>query len=107
MKILYICQYYPPETPAPAARASELGRLWAADGHDVTVLTGFPNHPTGKVHPKYRSKLWRLWMTEVDQGVRIRRTWLVPLPNRRSWERMLNYGSFFVSAVLRGIFLSK
>ncbi len=107
MKILYICQYYPPETPAPAARASELSRLWAAAGHDVTVLTGFPNHPTGKVHPQYRSKLWRLCMKDDDQGVRVRRTWLVPLPNRRPWERMLNYGSFFVSAVLRGIFLSK
>lgn len=107
MKILYICQYYPPETPAPAARASELARLWAAAGHDVTVLTGFPNHPTGKIHPQYRSKLWRLCMKDDGQGVRVRRTWLVPLPNRRPWERMLNYGSFFVSAVLRGIFLSK
>jgi glycosyltransferase involved in cell wall biosynthesis len=46
-------------------------------------------------------------MKDDDQGVRVRRTWLVPLPNRKAWERMLNYGSFFVSAVLRGIFLSK
>jgi colanic acid biosynthesis glycosyl transferase WcaI len=107
MKILYICQYFPPETPAPAARASELGRLWAAAGHDITVLTGFPNHPTGKIHPEYRSRLWRLWMRDDSQGVSVRRTWLIPLPNRKSWQRMLNYGSFFVSAVLRGIFLTK
>jgi glycosyltransferase involved in cell wall biosynthesis len=39
--------------------------------------------------------------------VRVRRTWLIPLANRKSWERMLNYGSFFISAVLRGIFLPK
>jgi colanic acid biosynthesis glycosyl transferase WcaI len=107
MKILYVSQYYPPETPAPAARASELGQLWAASGHEVTVLTGFPNHPTGKIHPAYRSKMWRLFMRDDSKGVRVRRTWLIPLPNRKSWERMLNYGSFFVSAAFRGIFLPK
>jgi glycosyltransferase involved in cell wall biosynthesis len=107
MKILYISQYYPPETPAPAARASELAALWAAAGQDVMVLTGFPNHPTGKVHPQYRTKLWRLFTTDDSHGVRVRRTWLMPLPNRKSWQRMLNYGSFFVSAAVRGIFLPK
>jgi glycosyltransferase involved in cell wall biosynthesis len=107
MKILYISQYYPPETPAPAARASELGKLWAAAGQDVMVLTGFPNHPIGKVHPQYRAKLWRLFMSDDSQGVRVRRTWLMPLPNGKSWQRMLNYGSFFVSAAIRGIFLPK
>ena len=34
---------------APAARVAELSRHWAQDGHEVTVLTGFPNHPTGVV----------------------------------------------------------
>jgi glycosyltransferase involved in cell wall biosynthesis len=107
MKILYVSQYYPPETPAPAARASELGELWAGNGHDVTILTGFPNHPTGKVHPAYRMKIWRLWMRDDSKGVKVQRTWLVPLPNRRSSERMLNYGSFFLSAAIRGIFLAR
>jgi colanic acid biosynthesis glycosyl transferase WcaI len=107
MKILYVSQYYPPETAAPAARASELGRFWVKAGHEVTVLTGFPNHPTGNVHPGYRSKLWRLFIREDKDGVRINRTWLIPLANRKSWERMLNYASFFVSAALRGLFLAK
>ncbi len=39
---------------APAARAAELSRHWARMGHDVTVLTGFPNHPTGVVPEEWR-----------------------------------------------------
>lgn len=107
MKILYVCQYFPPEMGAPAARASELGVCWTKQGHDVTVLTGFPNHPTGKVPPDYRGKLRRLWLSENWKGVRVERTWLVPLPNRKSWERMVNYASFCISAAIRGTFLSK
>jgi colanic acid biosynthesis glycosyl transferase WcaI len=107
MKILYVSQYYPPETAAPATRVSELSHLWAEAGHDVTVLTGFPNHPTGNVPPEYRWKLWRLFMRDDGSGVRVQRTWLIPLPNRKSWERMLNYLSFAVSAALRGLFLPR
>src|SRR6266852_5736350 len=107
MNILYVSQYYPPETAAPAARVSELSEMWAAEGQNVTVLTGFPNHPTGKVPAQYRRKLWRLFMNDDRNGVKVRRTWLLPLPNRKSWERMLNYLSFAVSATLRGLFLSR
>jgi glycosyltransferase involved in cell wall biosynthesis len=107
LKVLYCSQYYPPEMGAPAARVSELSQHWVQHGTSVTVLTGFPNHPTGVVHPDYRSKLHRLWLSENVNGVRVERTWLWPLPNRRSWERILNYSSFCVSAVLRGLFLPR
>jgi len=105
MKILYVSQYYPPEMGAPSARVSELSRIWAAQGHEVTVLTGFPNHPTGKVPKEYRRKLWGLTMTEIIEEVRIVRTWLAPLPNRKIWERITNYCSFCLSAILRGMLL--
>ncbi|MGA8493470.1 MAG: glycosyltransferase family 4 protein [Terriglobales bacterium] len=105
MKILYVSQYFPPEMGAPAGRAAELSRLWAEDGHEVTVLTGFPNHPTGIVPTKYRRKLRRLVARETYHGVNVVRTWLLPLPNRKAYERMLNYGSFCISAAATGVFL--
>src|SRR6266851_4318756 len=78
-RILYLSQYFPPEMGAPAARVYELSREWAALGHDVTVLTGFPNHPTGVIPPEYRGKLIR---------------------------RGLNYTSYAASAALLGPFLT-
>ena len=107
MKILYVSQYFPPEMGAPAARAAELSRHWAAAGHEVTVLTGFPNHPTGVVPPAYRGKFRRLVVREKTDGVNVVRTWLLPFPNRKAHERMLNYSSFCASAASTGLFLSR
>jgi colanic acid biosynthesis glycosyl transferase WcaI len=105
MKILYVSQYFPPEMGAPAGRAAELSRLWAEDGHEVTVLTGFPNHPTGIVPPEYRRKFRRLVAHETYHDVSVVRTWLFPFPNRKTYERILNYSSFCVSSATTGIFL--
>ena len=92
---------------APAARVSELAREWVAQGHLVTVLTGFPNHPNGKVPKEYKWKLWRLTITEKYYGVRVVRTWLAPFANRHWWERVLNYVSFCLSASARSICLQR
>src|ERR1700690_1928118 len=107
LKILYISQYYPPEMGAPAARVSELARHWVRAGHEVTVLTGFPNHPDGVVRPEYRKDFRRLVCRERVDGVEVVRTWLLPFPNRKAYERMLNYSSFCLSAASTGLFLSR
>jgi glycosyltransferase involved in cell wall biosynthesis len=107
VKILYVSQYFPPEMGAPAARAAELSRHWARMGHDVTVLTGFPNHPTGVVPEEWRSRFHHLRHTETVDGVRVVRTWLWPLPNRKTHERIRNYASFCVSTAVSGLVLHK
>jgi glycosyltransferase involved in cell wall biosynthesis len=107
MKIIYICQYFPPEMGAPAARASELARYWVRDGHEVTVLTGFPNHPTGEIHPDYRKKFWRFFYSEHVDGIKVVRSWLLPFPNRKKFERSANYLSFALIAALRGSILER
>ncbi len=107
MKILYVSQYFPPEMGAPAARASELAHHWAQAGHDVSVLTGFPNHPTGVVPAEWRSRLRRLIYNEKIGQVNVFRSWLWPLPNRKAHERMRNYASFCLSSGLRGLTLPR
>lgn len=105
MKILYVCQYFPPEMGAHSARVSELAKHWVRLGHQVTVLTGFPNHPNGVVFPEYKARLRRLVCHERLDGINVVRTWLLPLPNRKPFERILNYTSFCLSSCLTGSFL--
>ena len=107
MKILYVSQYFPPEMGAPSARASELAYHWSLAGHQVSVLTGFPNHPTGVVPEEWRPRLRRLVYNEKAGDVDVFRTWLWPLPNRKAHERMRNYASFCVSSALRGMTLPR
>src|ERR1700674_5255303 len=92
---------------APSARASELAHHWVQAGHEVSVLTGFPNHPTGEVPAEWRARLRRLIFSEQIDGVDVFRTWLWPLPNRKSHERIRNYASFCVSAGITGLALHK
>jgi len=107
VKILYVSQHYPPEMGALSGRASELAKHWAAAGHESTVLTGFPNHPAGVIAPEYRSRFRRGFFCESLDGVRVARTWLLPFPNRKPLERILNYTSFCASACVTGSFLPR
>jgi colanic acid biosynthesis glycosyl transferase WcaI len=107
VKILYVSQYFPPEMGAPAARAVELSRHWVRLGHETTVLTGFPNHPTGIVPEDWKSRFRQLRYTETVDGVTVVRAWLWPLPNRKAHERIRNYASFCLSAALSGLDLPK
>lgn len=49
MKILIVTQYFYPET----FRVNTLARKLAEGGHDVTVLTGYPQYPQGEIYQGY------------------------------------------------------
>ena len=99
MRILFLSQYFPPEPGAPAARVSELSRAWVREGHQVTVLTAMPNHPTGVVAPEYRR---RALVRESIDGVDVVRTWIYAAANKGRVRRSLAYASYATSAVLWG-----
>ena len=97
MKILFVSHYFPPEVNAPANRTHEHCRRWVLDGHEVTVITGVPNHPRGKIFEGYRNR----WIQEetVD-GIRVIRTWMYLTPNAGFLRRVANYLLFALTAIL-------
>jgi len=96
VRVLILSQYYPPE---PIPKPHELARGLAERGHEVVVITGFPNYPAGKLYPDTRLRLWK-W--EILDGIRILRLPLYPDHSRSVVRRALNYGSFAVAAALLG-----
>jgi len=101
-RILFLTHYFPPEVNAPASRTYEHGRAWAQLGHDVTIVTCAPNHPTGVVYSGYRNWLWQ--EKRVD-GMRIIRLWTYLAANKGVGRRSLNYVSYMASALLAVPFL--
>jgi hypothetical protein len=94
MKIGMITQWYDPET-GPASIPAIFARGFVAAGHEVQVLTGFPNYPHGRIYPGYRQR-WR--MKEVIDGVEVCRVPLVPNHGSSAIGRIMNYASFALSA---------
>lgn len=100
MRVLVLSQFYPPEMGGAAARLHGLSRWLVRYGHGVTVVTGFPNYPTGVVPPAYRG---RLRMREDIDGVDVLRTWTYASSHKGSMRRLTNYLSFVASATVAGL----
>ena len=101
MRILFLSHYFPPEGNAPASRTWAHARRWASNGHDVTVVTCNPHHPTGILYPGYRNSRWRR-VGEMD-GVRVVRVWTWLAANAGTWRRLANYLSYLATALLAGL----
>jgi len=99
VKIAVVTHYFWPEMSAPSARLLEMGRAWATEGHEVSVVTNFPNHPTGVVPEAYRG---RPFLIETHEGLRIVRCRTYATPNRGMAKRTLGHLVFMTQAVLQG-----
>jgi glycosyltransferase involved in cell wall biosynthesis len=96
MRVTLLTHYYPPEVGAPQARLSALARGLSRRGVEVTVHTGFPHYPDGVIQPPYRN---RPWLTEEEDGVRVVRSAIYPVPNRGFARRIANHVSFALTSL--------
>lgn len=103
MKILFIADNFPPETNAAATRVHERAVYWAQAGHEVTVITSWPNFPQGRLHEGYRNA-W--YGREARDGIDVVRVKTFIAPNR-GLTRALDFLSFMVTAVVAGGFLRR
>jgi glycosyltransferase involved in cell wall biosynthesis len=91
MKILFVCQYFYPET----FRGNDICFDWATRGDDVTVVTGIPNYPMGHFFKGYSYIKRR---KEVINGVKVVRVPIIPRGEKSSLLLLLNFFSFAISA---------
>jgi len=97
VRILFLSHYFRPEVNAPANRTFEHARCWVRDGHEVTIITGVPNHPQGVLFSGYKNR----WLQEERvEGIRVIRTWMYLTANEGFLRRTLNYVLFAATAVL-------
>ncbi len=99
MRILILTQWFQPESMFKGLPfAEELRRM----GHEVEVLTGFPNYPGGTVYDGYNI---RPWQREEIEGIRINRVALYPSHDNSGFGRIANYMSFAIMTLFIGPWL--
>jgi colanic acid biosynthesis glycosyl transferase WcaI len=92
VRIMLLTQWFDPE---PTLKGMLFARELVSRGHDVTVVTGFPNYPGGKIYPGYSI---RPFTREDISGVHVVRVALYPSHDGSAVKRVLNYLSFALSA---------
>ena len=94
MRILVVSQYFWPEN----FRVNDLVAEWVSRGHGVTVLTGLPNYPDGRVFESFRADAARFF---EYAGAPVIRVPMVPR-GEGGLQLALNYASFAISACIVG-----
>lgn len=89
-KILVICQYYKPEP----FRISNICEEMVRRGHEVQVITGYPNYPEGIIYYGYGKGKH---IDEVINGVKVHRCFTIPRETG-TIKRILNYYSYAASS---------
>tara|TARA_B110000008_G_scaffold279830_1_gene328934 strand:+ start:1640 stop:2869 length:1230 start_codon:yes stop_codon:yes gene_type:complete len=94
MKILVVTQYFWPEN----FRINDLVQELNLYGHEVTILTGLPSYPHGKVFPEFINEpgLFKKFMTS-----KVVRVPVVPR-GKTKFRLALNYLSYVFSTIILG-----
>lgn len=100
MHILLVSQYFWPET----FRINDLAESLLKYGHKVTVLTGKPNYPQGKIYKGY--SFWG-YKKENHKGIEIIRVPLIPRGNGSGFRLILNYLSYVLFSCIHILFHRK
>lgn len=96
MRILYVTQWYAPPAEPGLGRAYEFSRIWASQGHEVTVLASRRDHLAFRNRGAAGSRPSDAW---ESNGVRVLRVWSGQVGPQGRLQRGVAFGSFFVSGL--------
>lgn len=101
MNVLIVSQHFWPES----FRINMIASALSSAGCKITVLTGQPNYPEGKIFAGYRA-----WNTKIEShhcGYSIVRVPIIPRGSGSSLRLVLNYLSFLLASTTIGYWHSR
>jgi glycosyltransferase involved in cell wall biosynthesis len=106
MRILLIHQYFLEQNDGGGSRWNEMSRMWALDGHEVTVLAGMVHYTTGVKSERYKGKY--VFVDGYPEGnIRVVRSHVSESYNTSFIGRLWGYFSFVFSSLYAGIFYAR
>jgi len=100
LRVLFLTQYFPPETGAPQNRLHSLANYLSDFGAEVSILTAMPNYPKTEVYEGYQGKTY---LKAQDGKLTIYRSWIYVSKSKGVEHRLLNYFSFVFTALWVGL----
>lgn len=100
MKLLFLSQYYPPETGAGATRAVTLRKYLVERGWKVDVISEIPNYPSGTIPDELKGKFS---IKHDDDGGSLIQTWVIPTRRETFIQQLMMFGSFLLSSLCYGM----
>jgi glycosyltransferase involved in cell wall biosynthesis len=91
LDVLLLSQYFPPEVGATQSRMQSFAEYLHERGHNVTVISEFPNHPFGVVPARYRRHLVD---DDRSNGYRVLRVWAKASEEKTQRTRLAFYLSY-------------
>jgi glycosyltransferase involved in cell wall biosynthesis len=102
MRILLIHQYFLEKNDGGGSRWNEMAKMWAAEGHEITVLAGMVHYASGKKNERYKGKYF--FSEEFEPGIQVVRCHVSEAYNVNFIGRLWAYFSFVFSSIYAGIF---
>lgn len=95
MKILIVSQYFWPEY----FRVNDLAKELSDQGHELEVLTGYPNYPHGSIYKDFNNNRSAF---DFFDNIKIHRVPIFARGQNNSLFLVINYLSFFLSGIIFG-----
>ncbi len=95
MKIIIVVQNYPPEE-GPVSYSKDVAYALSGLGNDITVITGLPHYPTGKLYKGFEK--FKVYKT-IENGVTVFRIPLVLASNSQPIKRIFGFITFIFTSL--------
>lgn len=104
MRIVIFTQFFPPEMEPSGFMFSSLAKFFGKSDRvdQVDVVCGFANFPKGKFIDR---KWYSLFRKSRLDGINVHNVMVIPSDNKRNIMRIINYTSYLIAAILKGVFM--